>query len=99
LPSDRVPYNLGVARPRKLTPLANRPALLDLAGQAKESGSALGTSSTRQALHMAVKYSTKGSRQTSRFAILLFLFLIRELKKMFNRFCYPFFDFLTYSIN
>jgi hypothetical protein len=82
-----------VARPRKLTPLANRPALLDLAGQAKESGSALGTSSTRQALHMAVKYSTKGSRQTSRFAILLFLFLIRELKKCLTDFATRFSTF------
>jgi len=59
-------YNLGIARPRKLTPLINRPAVLDLASQAKESGSAICPSVSRQALHMPVKYSSRGSLQASR---------------------------------
>ena len=57
---------MGISRPRKLTPLANRPAVLDLAAQAKDTGMALGSGVTRQALHMPVKYSGRGSQQTSR---------------------------------
>ena len=65
--STSLSYNLGIARPRKLTPLINRPAVLDAAAQAKESGTAIGPSGvTRQALHMPVKYSSRGSQQTSR---------------------------------
>ncbi len=46
---DRSLPNLGIARPRKLTPLANRPPMLDVSAHAKESGSVIGTiSTTRQ---------------------------------------------------
>ena len=55
---DRNLANLGITRPRKLTPLANRPPMLDVSAQAKENGSGIGTiTTTRQGEHFDKRIS------------------------------------------
>ncbi len=55
---DRNLANLGITRPRKLTPLANRPPMLDVSAQAKENGSGIGTiMTTRHGEHFDKRIS------------------------------------------